>query len=268
MQPKQLIGSDTFHLELSEGMDYSFPFVYVDESTLLPVDLTGYRADLYVRSVPGSAQILKGITTSFSYNDGSIVLGSAGQITVNISGAFTAGVNWSSGVYDLVLTNPDQSRSKILRGIVNVYNTNTFPNEYSPYIPDTALILASGKTHLPNSVDLFGYMNPIKLGIGGGLLMTGSLRPAFYMDHEIAELSYTGGALRVTFVGDMPEGNVNSMKIGSQTFMASSSQGRVYTSSGAAGFGLTYWEWRDVYNPFGDIEGYAVAIQFEAVPGP
>lgn len=266
MQPKQLTGSDTFHLELSEGIDYTFPFVLVDDSTLLPIDLTGYRADLYVRSSPGSTQILKGITTSFSYADGSILLGSSGQITLNLSGAFTSGVNWSSGVYDLVLTNPNQGRSKILKGIVNVYNTNTFPDEYNPFVPDSALVLAVGKTMLPNSTELFGYMNPIKLGIGGGLLMTGSLRPAFYMDHEIAELSYTTGALRVTFVGDMADANMYAMKVGSQVFLSSSSQGRVFNSGGAAGFGITYWEWRGVNNPFDDIYGAAYPITFQVAP--
>lgn len=262
MQPKRLIGCDTFHLALDEGMDHTFKFVYVDESTLLPIDLTGYRADLYVRMVPGSTQVLKGISTSYSYADGSITLGSSGQITLKITGGFTTNLNWSNGIYDLVLTDPDQNRSKILKGFVNIYNTNTFPLEYSPIQPDDALVLTSGKTLLPNGIDLYGYMNPIKLGIGGGLLLTGSMRPAVYLDHEVVELSFTGGSLRVTFSGNMSSSNVFSMKIGTQTFLASDSEGRVFNESGAAGLGLTYWEWRGLLNPFGDVEGWAVAVTF------
>jgi len=268
MQPKRLIGYDTFHLALDEGMDHTFKFVYTDESTLLPIDLTGYRADLYVRMSPGSTQVLKGISTSYSYADGSITLGSRGQIDIRITGAFTTDLNWSKGLYDLVLTDPDQNRTKILKGFVNVYNTNTFPLEYSPIQPDDALILTSGKTTLPNGIDLYGYMNPIKLGIGGGLLLTGGLRPAFYMGHEVVELSYTGGSLRVTFSGNMASANVFHMKIGSQIFLASASEGRVFNESGAVGLGLTYWEWRGLLNPFGDVEGFAVAVTFapEAAP--
>ncbi len=268
MQPKRLIGSTTFHLELNEGMDYKLNFLYVDESTLLPVDLTGYSADLYIRMVPGSTQILKGISSSFSYGDGSITLGSVGQIVINLTGSFTLDLNWSDAYYDVVLTSPNQTRTKILKGRVNVFNTLSYPATYSPYVPDGALMLTSGITVLPNNIDLFGYMNPIKLGIGGGLLLTGSLRPASYLDHEVVELSYTGGSLRVTFSGDLSDRSLNAMSLGSQVFLKSASEGRVFVDSGAAGLGLTYWEWRNVLNPFGDIEGWTVAVTFTAEEDP
>lgn len=268
MQPKRLIGYDTFHLPLQEGMDHTFKFIYVDESTLLPIDLSGYRADLYVRMSPGSTQVLKGISSSYSYADGSITLGSTGEIILKITGAFTANLNWSDGIYDMVLTNPDQNRSKILKGMVNIYNTNTFPLEYSPIPPEDALVLTSGKTLLPNGIDLYGYMNPLKLGIGGGLLLTGSLRPALYQGHEVVELSYTGGSLRVTFSGNVPSSKVFSMKIGNQIFLTSTSEGRVFNESGAVGLGLTYWEWRGVLNPFGDVEGFAVSVSFTPESAP
>lgn len=264
MQPKRLIGKDTFHLALDEGMDHTFKFIYLDESTLLPINLTGYRADLYVRMSPGSTQVLKGISSSYSYSDGSITLGSDGMITLKISGDFTTDLNWSKGIYDVVLIDPDQNRVKIINGFVNIYNTNTFPLGYSPYIPGDALILTSGRTLLPNSIDLYGYMNPIKLGVGGGLLLTGSLRPAIYMGHEVVELSFTGGSLRVTFAGNMPSENVSSMKIGTQIFQVSTSEGRVFNESGAAGLGLTFWEWRGLLNPFGDVEGWSVPVTFTA----
>lgn len=260
MQPKRLIGRDTFHLELDEGIDHKFKFVYVDDSTLLPVDLTGYKADLYVRMVPGSTQVLKGVSSSYSYSDGSITLDTSGEITISLSGAFTTNLNWSSGVYDVVLTDPDQNRSKILKGMVNVYNTNTFPMTYSPVPLPGSLTLTSGRTLLPNGVDLYGYLNPIKLGIGGGLLLTGSLRPAMYLDHEIVELSFTGGSLRVTFSGNVADADFSKIYIGTQVFDKTTSEGRVFNESGAVGVGLTYWEWRSVLNPFGDIEGRQFSI--------
>jgi hypothetical protein len=265
MQPKRLIGPETFHLELSEGMDYTFKFVYTDDSTLLPVDLTGYRGDLYIRPVLGTPVILKGISTQFSYPEGSITMGSDGLVTLQLNGEFTTDLQWTDAFYDMVLTDPNQKRSKILRGRVNIYNTNTFPLNYSPVPPEDYLGLTSGKTILPNGLELYGYMNPIKLGIGGGLLLTGAIRPSVYQGFEVVELSYSGGNLRVTFAGNVPSGMVYSMKLGTQLFLTSASEGRVFNQV-AATIGLTFWEWRNVLNPFGENEGWATTVVFAPDP--
>ena len=119
---------------------------------------------------------------------------------------------------------------------------------------------------MPNGIDLFGYMNPLKMGIGGGLLFTGGLRPAFYMDHEIVELSFSGVSLRLTFAGNVPVENLLSMRIGSSIFTAASSGGRVFNGTAVGGLGLTFWEWRDVGNPFGDVEGWVTSVALTPVP--
>lgn len=265
MQPKRIAGPTIFHLELNQGMDQEFKFVYVDDSTLLPIDLTGWKADLYVRLTSGHPQVLKGITSSISGPDGSITLGSSGQINVKIGSSFTTQIPWYDACYDLVLTNPNLQHSKIIRGKVNVYNTITFPLNYSPQGPGPVLVLTIGKTSLPPSeMFLYGYMNPLKMGIGGGLLLTGDLRPTFYEDLEIVELSYSGERLRLVFLGNVIDGTFSKLKLGSMTYDFSTSGGRVFSSGAALGLGLTYWEWTGVLNPFGDQEGSSVIVQFES----
>lgn len=263
MQPKRLIGTTIFHLELSEGMSHTFKFVYVDESTLLPIDLNGWRADLYITSTPGHPQVLKAISSSTPTADGFIILGVDGSIVIEIEESMTSNLPWSDAVYDLVLTSPDQRRTKLLRGKVNVYNTVTFPLNYNPVVPDEALILTVGHTILPNEIELWGYMNPLAMGVGGGLYLTGRLRPTLYNDLEIVELSYSGGHLQVSILGNVPEGFFTSLKIGSMSFPVESSDGRIFSEGAANGMGLTYWEWTGVINPFNGAVGSPMIIVFE-----
>lgn len=245
-------------------MDHEFKFVYVDDSTLLPIDLTGWKADLYVRLTSGHPQVLKGLTSSYDYPDGSIALGSEGQIDVKITGQFSTQVPWYDAVYDLVLTSPDLSKEKLLRGKVNIYNTVTFPLNYAPQGPGPVLILTVGKTELPNSIDLYGYLNPIRMGLGGGLLLTGDLKPTFYDGLEIVELSYVGDRLRLVFLGNVPDNTFTTLKLGTMSFSFEDAGTRTFNPDAGLGFGLTYWEWTNVMNPFGGTEGSTVIIQFVA----
>lgn len=262
MQPKQINGPTIFHLELSQGMDHEFKFQYVDESTLLPIDLTGWKADMYVRLTSGHPQVLKSLTSSLEGPDGYIELDDLGHIVVGINGQFTTQIPWFDACYDLVLTNPDLHHSKLIRGKVNVYNTITFPQNYIPQSPGSYSVLTVGMTKLPGDVELYGYMNPIKLGLGGGLLLTGDLRPTFYENLEIVELSYTGGRLRVAFLGNVMDNTFQSMKLGTVPFYFGDSSGRVFSPGAAQGVGLTYWEWAPTFNPFLGSVNSGIIVQF------
>lgn len=263
MQPKKLTGPTIFHLELNEGMDHEFKFVYVNDSTLLPIDLSGYRADIYFSLTTGHPQILKAISSTQTSLDGDIVLGTEGSIQVNLSSSMTQDLPWSDAVYDLVLTSPSQRRTKLIRGKVNVYNTVTFPMNFNATLPEEALILTVGHTTFPNDVELWGYMNPIAMGLGGGLYLTGSLRPTITNDLEIVELSHSGGHTRVTFLGNVPEGVFNTLRIGSISIPFASSDGRVFSEGAANGIGLTYWDWTGVMNPFENSEGASLVVSLE-----
>lgn len=260
MQPKQLTGPSIFHLELNEGMDHLYEFTYVDQSTLLPIDLTGWKADLYMTYTTGHPQVLKAISSYRPSIEGSITLGANGLISISFFGQFTYNLNWSDAVYDLVLTSTTERKVKLLRGKVNVYDTIAFPANYTSTIPQEALILTVGYASLPNGADLWGYMNPIALGVGGGLYLTGSLRPTLYNNMEIAELSYSSGHLRIAILGNVPDNTFATMSIGSTVFDFTTSDGRVFTEGAANGVGLTYWEWTGGIDPFGGIEGVTLVV--------
>lgn len=265
MQPKKLTGPTIFHLELSEGMDHEFKFVYVNDSTLLPIDLSGYRADIYFSLTTGHPQVMKAISSVQNSPDGSITLGSDGSIQVDLYSPMTQNLPWADAVYDLVLTSPDQRRTKLIRGKVNVYNTVTFPLNFNSALPEEAMILTVGHTVLPNEVELWGYMNPIAMGLGTGLYLTGSLRPTIVNDLEIVELSYSGGHLRVAFLGNVPDGLFNTLRIGSVSVSIATSDGRVFNEGASNGLGMTYWDWTGVLSPFGFTEGSTLIVSLENI---
>lgn len=265
MQRKQVSGSTILHIEMSQGMDHEVVLDYVDPSTLLPVDLTGWKADLHVKSSYDHPQILKGLSSTLSQPDGDITLNSQGQIKVHFSGDFSLQIPWSDAVYDLVLTPPNLRRRKIVRGKLNIYNTVTFPDQYNPVGVGQSLVLTIGVTELPSFEYLYGYFNPLRMGLATGLLLTGDLRPSLYEGMEIVELSHTGGKLRLVFRGNIPDNYFSVLKIGSVPVDFANSSGRTFNESGAGGVGLTYWEWENTSNPFGHREGTSAIIQFVLV---
>lgn len=267
MQPKKLTGPSIFHLELSEGMDHFFRFQYIDESTLLPVDLTGWAAYLCVKRTPGNPQILKGIGSSQETSEGRISLTRDGFVEVHILPEFTSQIYWQDAFYDLVLVDPDLKRTKLLRGKVNVYNTLSYPQGGVTGGVSEEMVLTVGKTSLPSGTELFGYMNPVKMGLGAGLLLTGELRPFTYQDVEIAELSYAGGRIQLTFVGNVQEGTFTSISLGYSKLNFADSSGRVFNPSAVGGKGITYWEWAGVpSNPLQNLVGQSVLVRLETAP--
>lgn len=262
MQRKQVSGPSILHIEMSQGMDHEVVLDYVDPSTLLPVDLTGWKADLHVKSSYDHPQILKGLSSTLSQPDGDITLSSNGQIRIHFAGDFGVQIPWSNAVYDVVLTPPDLRKRKILRGKLNIYNTVTFPENYNPVGVGQSLVLTIGVTELPSNTYLYGYFNPLRMGLATSGLLTGELRPSLYEGLEIVELSHTGGKLRLVFRGNVPDSFFDVLKIGSVPFRFSDSSGRSFNDTGAGGIGLTYWEWPNISNPFGHREGTSVIIQF------
>ena len=90
----------------------------------LPVDLTGYTADMQVRQFVDSTSILVELSTT----NGKIVIDAAiGQVNLTLTAAQTAALTPAgSYVYDLNLTSPGGYVYKILQGsfIVNASVTN------------------------------------------------------------------------------------------------------------------------------------------------
>jgi hypothetical protein len=87
-----------------------------------PKDLTGYTGELQIREDLEDA--LPKITLS-SANGGVIISG--GAISLRIEASDTAAFNFSNGVYDLELTAPDGTVTRLVEGKVKVSPNVTRP---------------------------------------------------------------------------------------------------------------------------------------------
>lgn len=116
-------GYGTFHIVVDEESSWSQTFIWQDDLTGLPVDLSNFRAELQARSgfdgdtATSLSQPVTVLTFSTDSPNPAIVLGGvAGTIQVTIPYASTYQTNWNQGVYSLVLVSPTGSRSEFLHG--------------------------------------------------------------------------------------------------------------------------------------------------------
>lgn len=118
--------SDTgsYNLCINQGATYARTFIWTSGTccgqgtvgaTPIPVDLTGYTAELQIRSYQNPAAPLL-------YDaSGDIVLGgTAGTIALTIDATDTAAMTWFSGYYDLKLTDSSGVATRLLQGSVTI----------------------------------------------------------------------------------------------------------------------------------------------------
>lgn len=106
------------NIEIDQGSSKTVEYDWIDPSTRLPIDLTGYTAKMQVRATAGGPAIFLDYNTS----NGKIVLGGVtGTITIIIAPAdtttFTVAPEWRRAVYDLFITKTaDGSITMVARG--------------------------------------------------------------------------------------------------------------------------------------------------------
>jgi hypothetical protein len=86
-----------------------------------PVDLTGYTADMQVRASTDT-----GIVTELSTANGrAVIVTYLGQTTLTLTATQTAALTSGTYIYDLNLTAPDSTVTKILSGNFTVLDSVT-----------------------------------------------------------------------------------------------------------------------------------------------
>lgn len=118
---------EILNIELEEKTDFSIKITFRDDTTNLPVDLTGYTARMQLRDTFGGGVIYKELTSA---PGGGIILGGqSGLIEIAFIPGDTAQVeylwNWTRAAYDLVLTDTNGKTKKLLKGFVTVGRSAT-----------------------------------------------------------------------------------------------------------------------------------------------
>lgn len=104
-------------LEIYQGATFVLRLQWLDDDDN-PVDLTGATASMQIRDNVDASTVLHEAST----DNGEITFNeSEGRATVTIPASVTSGFDWTEGVYDLLITRPDNSRvDPIVRGGVGV----------------------------------------------------------------------------------------------------------------------------------------------------
>jgi hypothetical protein len=120
------MSTQVFNIELEAESDLTLTFVYNDSITGLPVDLTGYKAEMQVRQKYDGYDN-QNISLEFNTNvNGGITLGgTAGTVTLAIPSSATSQYTWTDGVYDLFLVSNTGVRTKFLKGFFTIIQNVT-----------------------------------------------------------------------------------------------------------------------------------------------
>ncbi len=114
------MGQSGFTLEIVQGTTYSLPVQWINETTGLPIPLTGYSARLQGRVSPEDTETLIDLTSD---EDGGIVIDEAeGLLTFTILPTITAELPIiNNGIFQLWIQNSDENIIPFLWGPIVVY---------------------------------------------------------------------------------------------------------------------------------------------------
>ena len=120
----------THNFSIESGSDFTITFQYLDINEL-PVDLTGYCVTFLMKPLEGSglAEGFASVNSSTSLiTSGWTLLVNESNITFSLNSVKTSAIQWTSGVYDLYITeNSTPSRKyRIATGTITIIPSN-FP---------------------------------------------------------------------------------------------------------------------------------------------
>ena len=108
-------GVDQYNFTVKQRAVIDEVFTWVDESTGLPVDLTGWTARLQARVNVADDDVVMDLSTTA----GTLLLGGTfGTIHLSADAAFTEVLDFDRAFYDLFVLPPNNARERILKGVV------------------------------------------------------------------------------------------------------------------------------------------------------
>ena len=112
--------TDTYNFTIKQGADFDVTLTWTAGTPAAPVDLTGWTADMQIRS--GFADAENSVVyADLSSTSGGIVLGgTAGTIELIIAAVDTAVLVFSQAAYDLKMTAPNGKITRLIQGTVTL----------------------------------------------------------------------------------------------------------------------------------------------------
>jgi hypothetical protein len=122
------VTAGSYDISIDRGFDWGLSLTWNDSSGD-PYDLTAWSADMKIRPAYSDQTTLTYAWLSTATGagiNGTVALGgNAGTIVLSIPAATTANIPAGNAVYDLRLTNPSGQSTKLLYGIVQVWDEVT-----------------------------------------------------------------------------------------------------------------------------------------------
>lgn len=114
--------NQTFHIEVPAETDFRKRFFYTEDSTGLPIDLTGYRAELQVKN---ETNFERSIFLTSEPGGGITFDPLLGIIDIKIGYQLTLEQGWSRGFYDLLIFTPQGDRIRFAKGFFSILPSMT-----------------------------------------------------------------------------------------------------------------------------------------------
>lgn len=110
----------TYPITFEQGTPFQYVYTWQNNGT--PVDLTGYTGKLHiVTDLVNKVPIITVTSDGTTAPNTSLVLGgTAGTVTINLTDAATAAMDYDTAYYSLLVQSPDGVNSKLMEGTVTV----------------------------------------------------------------------------------------------------------------------------------------------------
>lgn len=97
-------------IAIVQGEEFAWPLAITDKSTGLPIDSTWSAA----------ADIRASLSDATTVGSFTAAIDAQGVLTLSIPSATSLAWSWSTGVYDIFVTDPDGGRWKVVHGCVGL----------------------------------------------------------------------------------------------------------------------------------------------------
>lgn len=109
------------NFEIDQNTTFSFTIEYEDEAGT-PIDISGSLAKLQVRDTQGGSKLAFTLT---SPGGGITIDGPAGKVTCRMTPAQTNKLFYPKSSYDLMLTDSNENKTKLIEGFITLSRTVT-----------------------------------------------------------------------------------------------------------------------------------------------